>query len=116
MRPEVLTVPFTVTHRDPSSLFAIEATVVAWREDRREAGEARAITLTLGAGTLHDADKGAFPVAGLELTIRVASGRIEPIGVLNPGVLSEFQQDGLLDAVSSALSAAGHLFPPTSQE
>ena len=100
-----LTFPFTISHRDPSGLFAVEATVVAWREDGREAGEA--VALTLGAGSLHDADKGTFPLEGLELTVRVANGRLEPIDMRRPGALSELQQDGLLDAVSSALNAAG---------
>jgi hypothetical protein len=101
--PDPSVLPISVTHRDPSGPFAVEATVVAWQEDR----------LTLGAGTLYDADKGAFPLAGLELSVRVAHGRIEPVGVRNPGALSEFQQDGLLDAVCSALNAlAPPLFRP----
>jgi hypothetical protein len=111
MTPGVLSLPFAVRHRDPSGPFAIETTVVAWREDPREPGHICPVSLTLGSGTLHDADKGAFPLDGLELIVRVANGRIEPIGVLNPGALSEFQQDALLDAVSSALNAGGRLFP-----
>ena len=111
MTPGVLSLPFTVSHRDPSGLFAVATTVVAWREDRRDADEAGAITLTLGAGTLHDADKGAFPLDGLELAMRVAGGRLAPARVLEPGALSELQQEALLDAVSSALNAGGRLFP-----
>jgi hypothetical protein len=111
MTPGVLSFPFSVSHRDPSGLFAIETTVVAWREDRGDAADVGAITLTLGAGTLHDADKGAFGLDGLELAMRVANGRIEPTRVLAPGVLSELQQEALLDAVSSALNAGGRLFP-----
>jgi len=111
--PDVLTLPFTVSHRDPSGLFVVETTVVAWREDRRAPGQICPISLTLGSGTLQDADKGAFPLDGVELIVRVADGRIEPVGVLNPGVLSEFQQDALLDAVGSALNAAGRPLPPT---
>ena len=103
--------PFPVSHRDPSGLFAIETTVVAWREERRESGQVGPVWLTLGVGLLHDADKGAFPLDGLELIVRVANGRIEPIGMLNPGVLSEFQQDALLDAVTSALNAAVRRLP-----
>ena len=98
--------PFTVSHRDPSDLFAIETTVVAWREDPRAPGQISPVSLTLGRGMLQDADKGPFPLDGLELIVRVANGRIEPVGVLNPGVLSEFQQEALLDAVGSALNAA----------
>jgi hypothetical protein len=106
-----LTLPFTVSHRDPSGLFTIETTVVTWREERRESGQVGPACLTLGAGMLHDADKGAFPLDGLELIVRVATGQVEPIGVLNPGVLSEFQQDALLDAVTTALNAANRLLP-----
>ena len=115
MPPGVLSFPFTVSRRDSSGLFAIETTVVAWREDRRESGQAGPVTLTLGAGTLHDTDKGAFPLDGLELIVRLANGRIEPIGVFEPGVLSEFQQEALLDAVSGALNAAGHLCLPSAR-
>ncbi|MEZ5293663.1 MAG: hypothetical protein R2745_21445 [Vicinamibacterales bacterium] len=61
--------------------------------------------LTLGTGTLHDADKGHFPLAGLELTVRRIGDTFEPLAVVNPGVLSEFQQDGLLDAICSFLNA-----------
>jgi len=111
MQPGLLPVPFPVSHRDPSGLFAIETTVVAWREERRESGQTGPVSLTLGEGTLHDADKGAFPLDGLELIVRVANSRLEPVGVLNPGVLSEFQQDALLDAVTSALNAAVGDFP-----
>lgn len=82
MAPDVLTLPFTVSHRDRSGLFAIETTVVAWREDPREPGQICPVSLTLGAGTLEDADKGAFALDGLELIVRVANGHIEPVGVL----------------------------------
>jgi hypothetical protein len=109
--PDVTTLPFTVSHRDPSGLFAIETTVVTWREERRESGQVGPAYLTLGAGMLHDADKGTFPLDGVELIVRVTNGQVEPIGVLNPGVLSEFQQDALLDAVTSALNAAVRLLP-----
>lgn len=108
---DVPTLPFTVSHRDPSGPFAIEATVVARREEPRQPGQVCPVWLTLGPGTLQDADKGAFPLDGLELLVRVAHDRIEPIGVLNPGVLSEFQQGALLDAVTSALNAAVRQLP-----
>ena len=78
--------------------------MIAAKVDERGPGQGMSMTLTVGAGSLHDADKGTFPLNDLELTMRVADGRIEPIAVLNPGVLSEFQQDGLLDAVTSALN------------
>ena len=107
--PPGLTFPLAVTYRDRSGPFAIDATVTAWRRDPA-AGEGPAITLTLGTGTLHDADKGSFPLDGLELSMRVASNGFEPLAVLNPGVLSEFQQEGLLDAVSSYLNSVS---PPT---
>ena len=110
--------PFAISHRDPSGLFAIETTVVAWRESLRadDRTTPRAITLTLGAGTLHDTDKGAFPLDGLDLAMRAVDGRIEPVRVLAPGALSELQQAALLDAVSTALTAGLRLRPPTSQE
>ena len=96
--------PIAMVYRDPSSPVAIEATVTAWQTDEGEPGQAAVITLTIGSGTLHDADKGRFPLDGLALTLRVTNGRMEPEAVLNPGVLSEFQQEGLLDAVSSYLN------------
>jgi hypothetical protein len=102
-----LTLPFTVSHRDASGLFAIEATVVAWREEPRQPGQVCPIWLTLGPGTLRDADKGAFPLDGLELLVRVAHDGIEPIGVLNPGPLSDFQQEALLVLVAGAINDAG---------
>lgn len=96
--------PLAVSYRDDSGPFAIDATVTAWRT-APGSGEGPAITLTLGSGTLHDADKGAFPLDGLEMSMRLASDGFEPLAVLNPGVLSEFQQEGLLDAVSSYLNS-----------
>lgn len=98
------TLPLAVAYRDLSGPFAVDATVTAWRRSPAS-GEGPAITLTLGTGTLHDADKGSFPLDGFELSMRVAGGRFEPLAVLNPGVLSEFQQEGLLDAVSSYLNS-----------
>ena len=108
---DVLTLPFTVSHHDPSGLFVIETTVVAWREDRREPGQIYPVSLTLGAGTLHDADKGAFTLDGLELTLRISNRGSEPLSVRAPGALSEVQQEALLDAVCSVLDAAGQPFP-----
>src|SRR5262245_44996153 len=55
--------PLAVTYRDDSGPFAIEAMVTAWRR-ALASGEGPAIILTLGPGTLHDADKGAFPLDG----------------------------------------------------
>lgn len=113
MAPDALTLPLTVSHRDLSGLFAIETTVVAWREDHP--GTSRDVALTLGAGTLHDADKGAFPLDGLELIFRVVEGRAEPMAVRNPGPLSEVQQEVLLDAVGTALAAAGYPSPQSAR-
>lgn len=104
VRPVGFPLPLTLSYRDPSSPFVIEATVIAGHVDDRGPGQWSSMTLTIGAGSLHDADKGTFPLNDLELAMRVADGRIEPIAVRNPGVLSEFQQDGLLDAVTSALN------------
>ena len=97
------TLPLTVTYRDDSGPFAIQATVTVWERDTTTDQEP-AIRLTIGSGTLHDADKGSFPLDGLELSMRVAEEGLEPLAVLNPGVLSEFQQEGLLDAISSYLN------------
>jgi hypothetical protein len=97
------TLPIAISYRDASGPFAIDATITAWRRTPAS-GEGSAVVLTLGPGTLHDADKGAFPLDGLELSVRMASDGFEPLEVLNPGVLSEFQQEGLLDAVSSYLN------------
>jgi hypothetical protein len=105
MAPAAPTLPLPVRHRDCSGLFAVETTVVAWREHRPEE---RLVTLTLGTGTLHDADKGAFGLEGLELTFRVVDDRVEPAGIPAPGVLSEVQQEVLLDAVSTALAVAAN--------
>lgn len=111
VRPHAL--PLAVSHRDPAGLFAVEATITAWREDRPETrrGSPAIATLTLGAGALHDADKGTFCLEGIQLTVRVANQRLEPVRVCNPGVLSELQQDGLLDAVTSALNALNAPLP-----
>jgi hypothetical protein len=95
--------PLAVTYCDNSGPFAIDATLTSWRR-YYAADEGAAIRLTIGTGTLHDADKGSFPLDGLELLMRVANHGFEPLAVLNPGVLSEFQQEGLLDAVSSFLN------------
>jgi hypothetical protein len=115
MPPAGFTPPFALGYRDPSGPFAIEATVTAWLDHPVESGQADLVTLILGPGTLHDDDRGAFPIEGLELTLRVADGRVEPMAVRNPSGLSEFQQDGLLDAVASALNAGGGPFSPTSR-
>ena len=108
--PDPFALPLAVVYRDPSSPFAIEATVTAWQTDDGGPGQAALVTLTIGSGTLHDADKGRFPIDGLAVTMRVTHGRMEPDAVLNPGVLSEFQQEGLLDAVSSFLNDVNRAF------
>ena len=115
MPPDGLTVPFSVSHRDPSGLFAIETTVVGWREDRDESGRSIRVTVTLGVGTLHDADKGPFPLDGLELTVRLSPDGIAPLDVLDPGALSEFQQEALLDALASGLNALNRRWSSTSE-
>lgn len=106
------TLPLAVIYCDDSGPFAIDLTVVAWRKEAAS-GQERSIVLTIGAGTLHDADKGSFPLDALEVSMRVASNRFEPLAILNPGPLTEFQQEGLLDAVctylNGVLPAAGAL-------
>ena len=81
----------------------IDLTITAWRREP-VSGDAPSLTLTIGAGTLHDADKGSFPLDGMELSMRVTGGRLEPLAVLDPGALTEFQQDGLLDAIATYLN------------
>jgi hypothetical protein len=103
MAPDRTNRPFTLSHRDPAGLFALEATVGA-------------VTLTFAGGTLHDADKGAFPLAGLQVAMHPVNGRLEPGAVRNPGELTEFQQEGLLDAVRSALGLVVAPHTPTSKE
>jgi hypothetical protein len=95
--------PLAVTCSDQSGLFAIDLTITAWRREP-VSGDAPSLTLTIGAGTLHDADKGSFPLDGMELSMRVTGGRLEPLAVLDPGALTEFQQDGLLDAIATYLN------------
>lgn len=98
--------PLPLACQDPSGPFALQATVTAWTSDP---GPDAPITLTLGHGTLHDADKGRFALHGLVLQLRLVDGtRYEPVAVLRPGVLTEFQQAGLLDAVAGALNARPH--------
>ncbi len=101
--------PLAVSHRDPSGLFAIETTVVAWREAHSTSSRVRVVVLTLGGGTLRDADKGSLPLDGLTVAMHIADGRLEPGDVPEPGPLSELQQDALLDAVRTALDADGRL-------
>lgn len=115
MPPDVFALPFLVSHKDSSGIFAIEAKVVAWQEARHEPASSDVVTLTIGEGTLHDADKGVFPLDGLELTFRVEHRRFEPIEVLNPGVLTEFQQEALLDGVASGLNELQRRLSPTSE-
>ncbi len=103
-RPRPFALPLIVSYRDPSSPFRVEATLTELQMTDGQPEQAPVATLTIGSGTLHDADKGAFPLDGLALTLRVTNGRMEPEVVLNPGVLSEFQQEGLLDAVSRYLN------------
>ena len=106
------TLPLAVSYRDDSGPFAIDLTVAAWRREPAF-GQGVSIRLTIGAGMLDDADKGSFPLDGLELSIRLVSNRFEPLAVLNPGELTEFQQEGLLDAICTYLNgvwpAAGAL-------
>lgn len=95
--------PTAVCYRDASSPFTIDATLGQWQIAGSGSGEITGVNITVASGILEDADKGAFPLSGLVLTMRVAL-RMEPVAVVNPGVLSELQQVGLLDAVSTYLN------------
>lgn len=92
--------PKRITHRDESSPFTIDATLGGWRMVEGEPG---LVQITIASGTLLDADKGEFSLAGVVITIRLHLGGVDPKAVVNPGDLSEFQQAGLLDAVSTAV-------------
>lgn len=94
--------PAAVAYRDPSSPFTIDLTLGSW-EAIGSAGPRGAIEITIAAGILRDADKGTFPLAGVVLRMRAAS-TVEPLAVVNPGALSELQQIGILDAVSTHLN------------
>ena len=106
--PESLALPLTLTYRDSSGPFVLETTVTACHP-LAGAGPADAFTLTLGSGTLHDADKGRFALDGVVLTLRLTRGRFEPVALVTPGALSDFQQAGLLDAVASAFNHLPHI-------
>jgi hypothetical protein len=103
--------PLTVNFRDPSSPIGVDAIVTAWQLDDTGPGHPASMTVTIG-GTLHDLDKGPVPLADLRLRLLVVGGRFEPLAVIDGGGLSDFQQDGLLDAITSALNA---LDPPLHQ-
>jgi len=103
--PGPATLPLAVRHADPSGPLALETSIVAWHRQETAAGGAAGFLCVLGEGLLFDDDKGRFPVAGLELALRrSSSGAFEPGALTNPGVLSEFQQEWLLDAVCSVLN------------
>jgi hypothetical protein len=94
--------PQTIRHQDASSPFSVEATLAQWRIPEGDAGNC--IEITIASGTLRDIDKGIFSLSGIALTLLV-DGRMTPVAVVNPGPLSELQQEGLLDAVGTYLNA-----------
>lgn len=97
--------PFRLHHLDPTSPLDIDVTIVGWQARGVSGLGADVFWCALGDGLLHDADKGLFPLAGLELTLEaLPGGALEPGAITNPGVLSEFQQAWLLDAVCSVLN------------
>lgn len=97
--PCPFTLPLTVRYHDVSGPLAVDATVTDCRP------QTGVVWCRIGTGTLHDADKGPFPLDGLELTLLVAGGRFAPRAVVGRADLSEFQREGLLDAVCSVLNA-----------
>jgi hypothetical protein len=110
--------PNTVSYQQAGMPFTITAGLGAWQvtADANE-GQFLTVNITIASGTLDDADKGQFPLAGMILSMRVAlqllAGSslqfniptISAVEIQNPGSLSELQQTGLLDAVSSYLTA-----------
>lgn len=107
MFPEFPVLPLLLSWHDPSGPFALEATVTDWQPAGRTR-PAGVVTLTLGTVTFDDADKGRYALVDVVLTLREEEGRLEPVALLTPGALSEFQQAGLLDAVASALNDGLH--------
>lgn len=103
--PGPFSLPFSLRHLDPDGPLAVEATIVAWAAGPVAGGGSCQVRCALGDGTLEDVDKGRFPLQGLELVLESApSGLLAPGLVANPGILSEFQQEWLLDAVCSVLN------------
>jgi hypothetical protein len=94
--------PQTLRYQDGSSPFSVEATLGQWCIAEGAAGNC--IEITIASGTLRDIDKGTFSLSGIALTFLV-DGQITPVAVVNPGPLSELQQEGLLDAVGTYLNA-----------
>jgi hypothetical protein len=94
--------PSAVAYRDASNPFTIDATLGQWQIS----GSGSRVHIHIAGGMLQDADKGAFPLSGLVIAMRLAL-KMEPVEVVNPGVLSELQQVGLLDAVSTYLNDSG---------
>ena len=95
-----------VTYRDPASPFAIHATLGDLRMPAAAGLQPSTFHISIASGALEDADKGIFPLAGLALRTG-ALPSLEPVAVVNPGLLSELQQVGLLDAVGTHLGEAG---------
>jgi hypothetical protein len=93
--------PQAVSYQDGSSPFRIDATL--GQRQIAEGGSGNSVDITVASGTLRDSDKGNFQLAGVVLTTLVA-GEMTPMAVVNPGPLSELQQEGLLDAVSTYLN------------
>jgi hypothetical protein len=94
--------PRAVCYQGDSSPFRIDATLGRWQID--ESGAGNRIEITIASGTLRDIDKGIFLLSGMIVTLPVA-GQMTPAAVVNPGPLSELQQEGLLDAVGTYLNA-----------
>ena len=94
----------TIRYQDDSSPFHIDAILGRWQI--AECGEGNRIEITIASGTLRDIDKGNFPLAGVVLTLLV-DGQMISGAMVNPGPLSELQQEGLLDAVSTYVNAPG---------
>ncbi|MBI4902566.1 MAG: hypothetical protein HY820_02960 [Acidobacteria bacterium] len=88
-----------VSYQEPGAPFRIDAVLDEWRIP---AGSADTVHVAIASGCLDDADKGAIPIAGEVLALRLEGERVEPLDVLDSG-LSELQRIGLLDAVATHL-------------
>jgi hypothetical protein len=91
---------WVVSYQEQGAPFRIDAVLGEWRILADGTDTAH---ITIASGCLDDTDKGAIPIAGELLAVRLEDQRVEPLDVLNSD-LSELQRIGLLDAVATHLN------------
>ncbi len=97
-------VPAAVFYQEPGAPFRVELLLGSWQISDSQSP----VRITIASGVLHDTDKGPFVLDGIQLSVSLSpAAGVEPLEVLNPGVLSELQQAGLLDAVATTLTNSG---------